>query len=851
MSGVRRYVISIAIVLLLAGALVGASFALDLKPRLGLDLRGGLSVTLTAPEGTRDDVLDQTVEILRARVDRAGVAEPEISREGSNNISVQLPGNDDPQRLLDLIGRTAQLQFRQVLEVISQGMPNYETTPVSTDDDPKVEVVYLSSEDNDKLRLGPAELTGGDVRDGAAVADPNTGGWSIDLRFKAAGSRKWEEFTGRLACLQGAQRQVAIALDGIVESAPQIAEEVVCNQGITGGTTSITGDFTQDEAKDLGLVLTTGALPVKLEQSEVRTVSPTLGRDSLRAGVLAGALGLALVMLYVLVYYRALGLQTWVGLLVFAAVTYGLIVVFGRAIGWNLTLSGIAGLIVSIGVATDSYVVFFERVKEEVHAGKTLRSSMDRGFSQAWKTLRAANGVTIMAAIVLYVLAVGPVRGFALALGTATTLDLALFASLTWPLAALLARSNFFAENRFIGMRGALEGKKGREGSRLSRIMRSEFDFDFVGRARLWLIVSAILIAITVAALIPGIRGLTFGIDFKGGAVFRTAVDRDVTVAEVRRALGDVGETDTVVQILREPRSERRLLQVQTPVLESEGQAKVQQAVASVAGVETSAIDFERVGEKWGRQITSKAVRGLLIFLVLVLIYMSIRLEPKMALAGFAALLHDLVVTAGIYAIVGFQVTPASIIALLTILGYSLYDTVVVFDKIRENAGLPINARRAFPEIANQSMNQVLMRSLNTSFMVLIPVGSLLFVGSALLGAETLKDLALALFVGVAASTYSSIFVATPLLSFLKKGEARYSTARARAVKEATAARREVPATDGAGDGARVVEELDDEYLVTAPTRVAPRGAPPGSATQQKAGQRKKASRKKRKKGRR
>ncbi|MDQ4145400.1 MAG: protein translocase subunit SecF, partial [Actinomycetota bacterium] len=645
-----------------------------------------------------------------------------------------------------------------------------------------------------KYVLGKAELTGDAVRRGTARLNQG-GGWEVLIDFKAAGAAAWETFTGRLACEQGVTRQIAIVLDGVVESSPQVNEDIVCNEGITGGTTVITGDFTEEEAKDLAVVLTAGALPVELEQSEVRQVSATLGRDSLRAGLLAGVLGLALVLLYVLIYYRALGLQTWFGLLVFAAITYGLVVLFGEWIGWSLTLAGIAGLIVSIGVATDSYIVFFERVKEEIHEGRSLRASIDRGFHHAWRTMLAANTVTILAALVLYVLAVGPVRGFALALGMATVLDLGVTYGLTWPVAALLAQNRFFAENPVIGMRRALEGGK-REGPILRKIYRSEFNIDFIGRRRIGFTLSAILLIVSALALIPGIRGLNYSIDFRGGTIYRAPAPNTLSVPEVRDALSQSGLENPLVQIVRDPTTGRSQVQVQSSSsLAPEEREAVAAALARVTGARPNEVDTEAIGQRWGGQITAKALRALAIFLVLAIIYMSLRLEPKMAAAGIVALLHDLAITAGIYALVGFEVSPATVIATLTILGYSLYDTVVVFDKIHEYQQAPGSSRKPFGELANASLNQVLMRSISTSLTVLLPVGSLLFVGSLLLGAETLKDLALALFVGVALGAYSTIFVATPLLSIWKERESRYVRARPKRARPAA----KVPVSEGNG----------------------------------------------------
>lgn len=776
MSKSRRHGISALAVGLFAVVLFGSTFLFDLSPRLGLDLRGGLSVTLTAPEGTPEDELRQAVEILRQRVDRAGVAEPEISTQGNENVFIQLPGTDDPERLLELIGRTAQLQFRPVERLIPPGDPEHDTAEV-VDTAPAEEAGIFASDEGDLMyQLGPAEVTGDAIRQ--ATAQPVELNWQVLIDFKRSDVGDWEQFTGQLACNSGVQRQVAIVMDGVVESAPGISSSVACNEGIT--ETSITGNFSETEAKDLALVLTAGALPVELTQSEVRNVSASLGGDALRAGLLAGLIGLVLVMLYMLLYYRALGLQTWLSLLVFGMIIYGLVVYFGELIGWNLTLSGIAGLIVSVGIATDSNIVFYERIKEELHSGRSLRVAVDRGFANSWRTMRAANLVTILAALVLYFLAVGPVRGFAFALGVATALDLALIYLLTWPLAAVLARNSFFSDNPVMGMRRAMEGGEKR-GTLSRKIYRSEFNVDFTGRRRTWFTASAVLVAVSALALLPAVRGLNYGIDFQGGSIYMAPVSTDVSTAEVSDAVSDAGLDQPVVQILEDRTGGNPQVQVQTSSnLQPAQRTAVIEALTEVTGASSSEVNIEAVGEKWGANITTQALRGLGIFLLLAIGYISWRLEPKMAAAGILALVHDLIITAGIYALVGFEVSPASVIALLTILGYSLYDTVVVFDRIQETENLPANAKSSFAEIANAASNQVVMRSISTSLSTLLPVGSLLFVGSYLLGAETLKDLALALFVGIAASTYSSIYLAVPALSVWKEREPRYAMASAR-----------------------------------------------------------------------
>jgi preprotein translocase subunit SecF len=306
-----------------------------------------------------------------------------------------------------------------------------------------------------------------------------------------------------------------------------------------------------------------------------------------------------------------------------------------------------------------------------------------------------------------------------------------------------------------------------------SRLYHGETSYDVVGRRRLWFTISAVLVAVSLISLV--FPGLNFGIDFKGGAVFRVQPTRAVTEAQVRDAVGSVAE---IVQITE---SDPVQVSVQTEELPPAEVARIRTELAQVAGVERNGVSTETIGSKWGSTVSRKAVIALLAFLVAVTIYVSLRMEFKMAVAALVALLHDLIITAGIFALSRFEVTPATVIALLTILGYSLYDTVVVFDKVRENTG-PLSAmsRTTYSQATNLAVNQTMMRSLNTSLASLLPILGLLLVGNYLLGAETLKDLALALFIGVAAGAYSSIFLAPPLVAMWKEKEPRYAQLRAR-----------------------------------------------------------------------
>jgi preprotein translocase subunit SecD len=470
MRGLRRYKINLVLALLVAFGSLAAVLITNTTPALGLDLEGGTSVILTAEgENVREDVVEKTVEIIRQRIDALGVAEPEVTPSGSN-ILIQLPGVEDEQRALDTIGSTAQLTFRQVEEEIGPNVAQDKRPEITEGKGSEVneqEVVYPSAEDPDVLyRLRPARLTGDVIDTARASVAPQSGAWEVQLDMNDEGAQTWESFTSRMACLrdQGerVKSQVAIVLDGRVQTATGMADPatnpgggVECGTGISGGESVITVN-NEAEAKDLALVLTTGALPITLVQSEVSKVSPTLGRDSLNAGLTAGVLGLGLVMVYVLFYYRALGLIVWLGLAIFGAATYALMAFLSATTGLALTLAGIAGLIVSVGVTADSYIVAFERLKDEIQSGKTMRAAVDRGMQRAFKTILVADFVTGSAAVILFFLAVGAVRGFALTLGLATIIDVLVAYFYTRSAVTLLSRTRTFSEGRFIGMKQAL-----------------------------------------------------------------------------------------------------------------------------------------------------------------------------------------------------------------------------------------------------------------------------------------------------------------------------------------------------------------------------------------------------------
>ena len=489
----RNLVLSLVITVAVAAVALGLTIASGSSPELGLDLQGGASVVLQPKESVDSGVLDQTIGIIRNRVDALGVAEPEITRQG-NAILVELPGVKDQERALEIVGQTAELRFRPVLEVLppdaSQPVPSATTTVAGADDtsaastsgasttdapaDTTVTVptevvpttppaeddldaeVVLEEKDGDgnvvaRYRLGPTALTGAGVEGGDAQLSPNSGTWSVGVTFKdgTVGIDGFNQLATR--CYNRDQtcptQQIAIVLDSVVKSAP-----VVQTPTFEADDVNITGSFSEREAKNLALVLDYGALPVQLEPQAVQTVSASLGQDSLKAGVVSGLIGLLLVVIFMLVYYRRIGLVVPAGLCVSGAFMWSIVSWLGETRGLALTLAGITGIIVSIGVTVDSYVVYFERLKDDVRLGRTLRSSAEKSFKGAYRTILAADGASLIGALLLYWLTVGSVRGFAFFLALSTLLDMFVSFFFTRPAVILLSRRKAFAGADVLGV---------------------------------------------------------------------------------------------------------------------------------------------------------------------------------------------------------------------------------------------------------------------------------------------------------------------------------------------------------------------------------------------------------------
>ena len=438
---------------IISASLFALVYIQELTPKLGLDLQGGISVILTADDDTDQELIEQAVEIMRTRIEAFGdVQEPEIAISGENSVLVQLPGVTDQERAIEALGTTGLLTFRPVLDSsLTTGYSPALSLEVNPDDPEDVstkikegvtgvdEVIGISIKDNPEFesyilsvsggypviyQLGPAELTGNDISDAIAVFPENE--WIVSLEFKEDSAQLFTELTKKLASQNGEQRKLAIVLDGEVVSAPGVAFDVDPSVGITGGTAAISmGNADGGEsANNLAIILRYGALPVSFERSSIEKVSATLGEDTLNLGLQAGLVGLVIVSMYLILYYRTLGLVAILGLSSFGLLFYYVITLLGEYQGFTLTLSGIAGIIVSIGLAADSYIVTFEKFKDEIKIGRSFQFAAEKASQDAWKTILTADFVSLSAALLLYVLAIGPIRGFALALGVATVFDL-------------------------------------------------------------------------------------------------------------------------------------------------------------------------------------------------------------------------------------------------------------------------------------------------------------------------------------------------------------------------------------------------------------------------------------------
>jgi SecD/SecF fusion protein len=836
---------------LVAAALVGVallaipSSPIHQSPTLGLDLQGGLEVTLQAVpprdrELTTED-LDRSVQIMRNRVDKLGVAEPEIRTQGNDQISIQLPGVKDPAAAASIIGKTAQLElFDLEKNLVAPSIDARTKQPIPT---PKLydllvgqqalaqkgkpESFYVFRTKGKKLVVGPVqtresalskwkgklpdghkllavpprtvvvhcgpndvvcpgvgespptrnyfyllrytpptvpEMTGKDLKLSGTRQDfdTQTGEPIVLMDFTGKGQDTFERITRDIAIRgkllfntvgggQGDYRNYlqhfAIVLDREIKSWPSIDFEQYPG-GISGSNgAQISGLASVGEAKDLALVLQTGALPVEFRTLDQTTVSATLGKDSLQEARTAAAVGLLLVALFLLVFYRFLGVVAVLGLGIYAAFLYAAILLFNV----TLTLPGFAGLVLTLGVAADANVVIFERIKEEVRAGRSIRAAISTGYTKGFHTIVDANAVTAITALVLFAVATASVRGFALMLLIGTAISMLTAVVATRAMLTVLSGFKWFDNPRFMGATAT-------EIPRWQRI-------DVVGRRRLWFILSLVAIGVSVVALL--VQGLNLGIDFKGGTQARFATPAPVSLSAVRDQMAEIGRADAVVQGRGAGNGDLyREFEVRTESLTDPEQTQLETALTQRLDAQIEGV--RNVSASFSRQILKGAIVAIIVSFALIALYVTLRYRWRFAVPILRTLLNDVLITLGVYALSGREVTASTVAAILTILGFSIYDTIIVFDRVREN--MKLMPRASIATIANVSVWEVLRRSIVTSFITLIPIVALFFFGGA-----TLQDFAFAIMVGILIGAVSTIFIATPLLTVLMERDPEWA----------------------------------------------------------------------------
>jgi SecD/SecF fusion protein len=895
----------LTLLLIVVAALVGVAF-LGIpgspghrKLLEGLDIQGGTQVILQAQPAKGQTVTDQmmnnAISIMRTRVDKLGVSEPLITKQGANQIDIELPAVHDPTQAAKVIGQTAVLELYDLTPSLygpsSPANPANVANPypslfsllalVQSGQKGKPSAYYLFDSRTKKLVAGPddslaalkrdpvvqklqpqkaktvtvhtkaskgkpasttrkvvppgkttpgfptgyqvltapnrtvvitcdstvatscpglaaapapgieyyylfkhgvypgdssspyPQMTGKDLKLSGTQADvsPTDGTPIVTMQFTGRGNGLFHDVTRNEAQRGqqlGVKQSFAIVLDNLLYSYPSI-DYSQYGDGIdpTGTGAEINGLASQKEASNLALVLQTGALPVKFVTVERTDVSATLGKDSLRQARDAAIVGLIIVALFLLVLYRFLGVVAIIGLGIYSALMYGAILLLGVV----LTLPGFAGLILTIGVAADANVVIFERIKEEARAGKSVRASISAGYQKGFRTIVDANVVTCITALILFAVATAEVKGFALMLLIGTVISLFTAVAATRAMLGLVAGFKWAQRPSFMGATA-------QEIPRWQRI-------DVVARRRLYFIISLVAVGISVLLLI--VRGLNLGIDFKGGVQVTFNTPAPVSLTQVRNAASAAGASDAVIQgrgSLTGAESYKSF-QIRIKKLQSAQQDRLTNGLTQKVHAES--LGVKNVSASFSRQIIKGAILAIIVSFALIALYVTFRYRWRFAVPILRTLVNDIPIMLGVYALSGREVSSATVAAVLTILGYSIYDTIIVFDRVREN--LRLMPKASIGTVVNVSVSEVLKRSIVTSTITLLPIVALFIFGGA-----TLQDFAFAIMVGIIVGAVSTIFIATPLLSsFLEKdpeyrgrrGEKFEEKERARIIHEA------------------------------------------------------------------
>ncbi|MEM9160601.1 MAG: protein translocase subunit SecD, partial [Verrucomicrobiota bacterium] len=675
----------------------------------------------------QEEKLDKAVEIISKRVNTYGVSEPIVRAVGGNRIEVQIAGvstKDNPE-ILDQIGKPARLDFR---EVHMTARPGISEKPSGYEEMTLVqEIGEEVIEDRLYVKRIPA-LTGKFV-ERAAPQQNDVGAWSVSLTFDGDGAELFEEVTVRLA----GQGRLAIVLDDELVSAPNVISR------IAGGRAEITGNYSYREALDLANVLN-NPLDVPLKVAELYEVGPSLAKDSIESGVKAAYIGVSLVAVFMIVYYMFGGFVALVSVVANVTVVLGILASFGA----TLTLPGIAGIILTVGMAVDANILIFERIREELNAGKTLKTALTGGFDKVFSTIFDANVTTLIVSLVMYTFGTGPVQGFGLtlAIGVGATMFCALIVS------------------RFL-LELMIETDALKKFAMLAIVRNPKYNF-------LRLKVPAFSISWTVVLI--GVIALfvkwdsIWGVEFTGGDEMLVSFEQRIDEGDIRSVLPQDEFGEVTPLYISQLGTELELLKLQTEF--DRGGAVVEALQLAFPNAKFEVSGENQIGPSVGAEIQSNAVKSIVISLAAILLYIAVRFEIGYGIGAIVATIHDILLTVGIFVLFDHQFTAPMISAILLIVGYSLNDTIVVFDRIREE--LTLRPTTKLGEVINLAINAVISRSLLTSITTLLAAGSLMIFGTGVI-----NDIAFTFTIGIITGTFSSIFIASPIFFWWHKGDRR------------------------------------------------------------------------------
>jgi SecD/SecF fusion protein len=791
--------------------------ALTQTASLGLDLSGGTQIVVQAQDTGRVEAnaenTDKALEVLRQRVNQLGVNESTLARSGENRIVIELPGVENPDEAAELIGSTAQLSFHKVLgtaplPLSGQGplVPTPETPEVAVpeSEDPEGEgaeggdeqkrrvAPSLASADGDQpaddqpaddqpaddqpaepeptegadpaaeepalvlpdesgagLQLAPASLTGEDVTGAdAELTQQGVAEWVVNVTFTGNGGDSWQQITSEAACArdqgQSPQDRIAIVLDDQIISSPTVQSP--CPAGIPGGSTQITGNFDQESANDLAVLIEGGALPLDVEIIEQRTVGPTLGQDAIDASIRAAIIGLALTGIFICIVYRLMGFLATLALAAYTLMAYALLV----AVGATLTLPGLAGFVLAIGMAIDANVLVFERAREEYarRRGEGLEPALETGYRKALSAILDSNITTLLAAGLLFFLAAGPVRGFGV------TLSIGVLASMVSALVVARFFTGWAIRRAVVNQYPRITGLGG--SGRLRTWLETSGP-DIMKRAPLWAGILVAVILFSVAGVL--VRGLNLGVEFTGGRIQEFNTSEAVDVDDARAAVVDAGFPTAVVQTSEQEGDES--ITVRTGDISNAEATSIEESLAGL-NVEVEQVRDELIGPSLGEELRNKAIIALAVALAVQMLYMAFRFRWTFGLAAMIAMVNDVMAVVGVFAWTQRSVDGIFLAAALTIIGLSVNDTVVVFDRVRER--LRARDQEEFGSMVNEAALATVPRTINTGLGAMFILGALVF-----LGGSSLTDFSLALLIGLIVGTLSSIFAAAPLVVLFER----------------------------------------------------------------------------------